>query len=77
VDETDALRAQGASKRQKHLHSGASYKRLSSGRFRFWPHSATEAARVLEAPELQVLLMAGDPGAVRTAPAWRRLAALG
>jgi transposase len=53
------------------------HKRLSSGRFRFWPHSATQAARVLEAPELQVLLMAGDPGAVRTAPAWRQLTAVG
>jgi len=53
------------------------HKRLSSGRFRFWPHSATQAGCVLEAPELQVLLMAGDPGAVKPAPAWRRLAAVG
>ena len=53
------------------------HKRLSSGRFRFWPHSAAQAGCVLEAPELQVLLMAGDPGAVKPAPAWRRLTAVG
>jgi len=29
----------------------------------------------LEATELQVLLMGGDPAATRVAPAWRRLAA--
>jgi hypothetical protein len=32
VDGTDALRAQGASQRHKHLHSGSSYKRLEQGR---------------------------------------------
>lgn len=51
------------------------HKRLSSGRFPYWPQSATEAAS-LQAHELQVLLMAGDPGATRAAPAWRRLPAL-
>jgi transposase len=30
-------------------------KRLSAGRFRFWPESASEAAKALEAHELQVL----------------------
>lgn len=53
------------------------HKRLSCGRFRFWPESATGAGCVLQAPELQVLLMAGDPATVKTAPAWRRLAAVG
>ena len=47
------------------------YKRLSSGRFRFWP--AGETLRSLEAPELQVLLSAGDFEAARAAPPWRRL----
>ena len=47
------------------------YKRLSSGRFRFWP--AGETLRALEAPELQVLLSAGDFEAARAAPPWRRL----
>lgn len=50
------------------------HKRLSSGRFPYWPRSASEAAS-LQAHELQVLLMAGDPGATKAAPAWRRLSA--
>jgi len=48
-------------------------KRLSTGRFRFWPQSASEAAKVLEAHELQVLLAGGDPDATRAVPAWRRI----
>jgi transposase len=47
-------------------------KRLSSGRFRFWPVSRT-AASDLEAHQLQVLLSGGDPQAARAAPAWRRV----
>jgi transposase len=38
-------------------------KRLSSGRFRFWPASVTRKSRRLEAHELQV----------QAAPAWRRV----
>ena len=48
-------------------------KRLSTGRFRFWPDSTTGVSRRLEAHELQVLLAAGDPAAARGAPAWRRV----
>jgi transposase len=47
------------------------YKRLSSGRFRFWPSGQT--LRALEAHELQVLLSAGDFEAAAAAPPWRRL----
>jgi transposase len=50
-------------------------KRLSSGRFRFWPSSATGAGQVLQAHELQVLLMGGDPAQAKAAPTWRRLGA--
>jgi len=49
------------------------HKRLSSGRFRFWPKSATNSAKPLEAHELQVLLCGGDPEATGAAPAWRRV----
>jgi transposase len=49
-------------------------KRLSMGRFRFWPESVHAAAKTLEAHELQVLLAGGDPGAVQAVPAWRRIA---
>ena len=48
-------------------------KRLSKGRFRWWPTSATEAATALEAHQLQRLIMAGDPAAADAAPMWRRL----
>jgi transposase len=47
-------------------------KRLSSGRFAFWP-DAGQPARVLQACELQLLLMGGDPKQARAAPAWRAL----
>ena len=49
------------------------HKRLSSGRFRFWPSAAGAPGCTLEATELQVLLMGGDPAAIRVAPAWRPL----
>jgi len=49
-------------------------KRLSSGKFRFWPTSTAEAARTLLAHELQVLLSAGDPEGTRAPPPWRQVA---
>jgi transposase len=52
-------------------------KRLSSGRFRWWPTSAGDAARPLEAHQLQVLLAAGNPTAAQAAPMWRRLPMMG
>jgi len=51
------------------------HKRLSSGRFRWWPVSKTGAARTLEAHQLHVLLSAGDPDAAQVPPAWRRVSA--
>jgi transposase len=48
-------------------------KRLSKGRFRWWPRGSEAAVTPLEAHELSVLLRAGDPGSVRAAPAWRPL----
>ena len=47
-------------------------KRLSRGRFRWWPTGAT-AATTLEAHQLQRLIMAGDPTAADAAPMWRRV----
>ena len=47
-------------------------KRLSKGRFRFWPASA-EATKALEAHQLQLLLWDGDPASAKTAPPWRRV----
>ena len=49
------------------------HKRLSRGRFRWWPAGKTGAARALEAHQLHVLLSAGDPDAAQIPPAWRRV----
>jgi len=48
-------------------------KRLSKGRFRWWPESATEARRELEARELQLVLWNGDPSRGALGPLWRGL----
>jgi len=53
-------------------------KRLSQGRFKFWPQAGGETAvRALLAHELQVLLSAGDFEAARAVPPWRRISAGG
>lgn len=46
-------------------------KRLSRGRFRWWPACRTGVARTLEAHQLQVLLSAGNPEGIQVAPTWR------
>ena len=48
------------------------HKRLSSAKFMWWP-DGEQPARTLQACELQVLLMAGDPSRAHAAPAWRAL----
>jgi transposase len=48
-------------------------KRLSKGRFRWWPGSSSSAGSALEAHQLPVLLSGGDPDAAKGAPAWRRV----
>ena len=49
------------------------HKRLSSGRFRWWPAgtSRTEAVETLAAHQPQVLLSAGNPAGTQAAPPWR------
>jgi len=49
------------------------YKRLSAGKFRYWPSSTGAPVTLLEAHELQVLLRGGDPRATKAAPMWRRV----
>lgn len=50
------------------------HKRLSNHKFRYWPRGAEHPAQsVLQAHELQVLLMGGDPAAAKGAPVWREL----
>lgn len=48
------------------------HKRLSTGKFHWWP-SADTAAAALQAHELQVLLCGGDPSATQAAPVWRKV----
>jgi transposase len=50
------------------------HKRLSKGRFKYWPTGASQAAtRALEAHELHVLLRGGDPSTANAAPIWRQI----
>jgi transposase len=59
------------------IYDGQGYwlatKRLSMGRFRWWPRGAGERTVKLGAHELQVLMYNGDPSGTRAAPAWREL----
>ncbi len=49
-------------------------RRLSQGRFRFWPEERdAERSCTLEAHELTVLLSGGDYAATNAAPVWRRV----
>jgi transposase len=53
------------------------HKRLSSGKFRWWPRSRPSAegagalTKTLAAHQLQVLLSGGNPDATQAAPVWR------
>jgi transposase len=48
-------------------------KRLSRGKFYWWPRSATDRAQALEVHQLQLLLWNGNPSAAQAQPAWRRV----
>jgi transposase len=48
-------------------------KRLSSGRFRWWPTRAEDGVPSLESFQLQLLLAGGNPTAAQGAPVWRRV----
>ena len=47
------------------------YKRLSQGKFRFWPTDPDEPVTEIQAHQLQVLLRAGNPQAAIGAQQWR------
>jgi len=48
-------------------------KRLSKGRFPFWPQSSTALSKALEAQQLAVLLSGGDLTAAQGVSPWRQL----
>jgi transposase len=53
-------------------------KRLSTGRFRFWPVEGEGGSTTFQAHQVQLLLSGGDPTAGNTAPLpWRRLKTVG
>jgi hypothetical protein len=74
MDGTDASPGQGTSQRPDRLHSAVTYKRLSQGKFRWWPDGRGQGARSLEAHELQLLLWNGNPERSGAAPMWRPVA---
>jgi transposase len=47
------------------------HKRLSRGRFCWWPTQTAEAAQTLAAHQLSVLLAAGNPSGAQAPPEWR------
>ena len=52
------------------------HKRLSKGKFGWWPEGGEEAKR-LEVHQLQLLLWNGNPDRADAAPPWRRVSAGG
>ena len=48
-------------------------KRLSKGRFIYWPAKPTERIDAMEAHQLTVLLSGGDPATAKGVPSWRAL----
>jgi len=48
-------------------------KRLSKGRFPWWPRSVSAASRTLQAHQLAVLLSGGNPEAAPGVQPWRRV----
>jgi transposase len=50
------------------------HKRLSSGKFCWWPTAKNAASKTLAAHQLQVLLSAGNPETTQAAPVWRPVA---
>jgi transposase len=52
------------------------HKRLSRGKYAFWPSRTDRPVTPLLAHELVVLLQGGDPGATRAAPPWRPVTAV-
>ena len=51
-------------------------KRLSQGRFRWWPSDRVGKLKVLMVHELQLLIWNGNPEGGQVAPLWKRLPAM-
>ncbi len=55
---------------------GLCHKRLSKGRFRWWPKECAQST-CIESHQLAVLLCGGDPESADAAPVWRSVAPKG
>lgn len=53
------------------------HKRLSQGRFRYWPDRSSGKVDPIDAQAAQVMLWAGDFKSAKTAPNWRRIVPTG
>lgn len=49
-------------------------KRLSKGKFQWWPNNTLEASTRLAVHELQLLIWNGNPNLCEVTPAWREIA---
>jgi len=49
-------------------------KRLSKGRFKWWPNKDGRSSAILLAHELHLLIWNGDPESAKTAPFWKKIA---
>lgn len=48
-------------------------KRLSKGRFQWWPKDEEGISRTLMANQMQTLLWNGDPDKIAVSPAWKKI----
>lgn len=48
-------------------------KRLSKGRFKWWPGRKAERLSVLQVHELQLLMWNGNPGSAEVGPYWKKI----
>lgn len=53
------------------------HKRLSCGKFSWWPSDKSAASKTLAAHQMHVLLSAGNPEATHAAPTWRAIGPVG
>lgn len=49
------------------------HKRLSTGRFKWWPDKESANSKILQAHELQALIWNGNPLGSDTAPMWKQI----
>ena len=52
-------------------------KRLSTGRFNWWPSPGEQPTLVLDVHQLQLLLWNGNPASAQAAPMWRAITPAG